>query len=305
MRPFALILLALVAAAAALVFALGLDDRLARATITLQRDYQDALAAALRALRGQQPGAVTGFLGICFAYGFLHAVGPGHGKAVIAAYGMASAATLRRMLALAAVSSLAQATVAVVLVYAGIWAFDGARDRIEGLSALVEPLSTIAIGLLGLMLLWRGIRHLGASRGPAPAHHQGHHHHHQHDAECGCGHAHAPSVQAVDAARSLREMAALVAGIALRPCTGALFLLILTWRLDLDGLGVTGAYVMGLGTLVVTALSAALAVALRRGSFHALPRFGATQRLGAGLEIVIGSLIAIIAFSVAVRLLSP
>ncbi|UFS64907.1 nickel/cobalt transporter [Paracoccus denitrificans] len=294
MRKAVLIALLALAVAAGLVFWTGLDDRVARMAVSWQRDYQNALARALRALRGGETGAVTTFLGICFAYGFLHALGPGHGKALIGAYGVATDVPMKRMVGLAAVTSLAQATVAVVLVYVGVWIFGGARNRVEGAAAGLEPFSAAAIALLGVILFWRGLRRLAASR-----HRDGH----EHSETCGCGHAHVPDVQDVLATRSWREAAALVAGVALRPCTGALFLLILTWRFGLDAVGIAGAYAMGIGTMMVTGLAAVAAVALRRGVHLSLPAFGRAPVLASLVEIVLGGLVAIFAFSTALRLI--
>ncbi|MDF3855843.1 nickel/cobalt transporter [Paracoccus sp. P2] len=290
MRKAVLIALLALAVAAGLVLWTGLDDRVARMAVGWQRDYQNALA---RALRGGETGAVTAFLGICFAYGFLHALGPGHGKALIGAYGLATDVPMRRMVSLAAITSLAQATVAVAVVYAGVWIFGGARDRVEGASASLEPFSAAAIAALGIILCWRGFRRLAAGR---------HRHGHAHSETCGCGHAHVPDAQDVLAARSWREAAALVAGVALRPCTGALFLLILTWRFDLDVIGIAGAYVMGIGTMMVTGLAAVAAVALRRGVHVSLPALGRASVIASLAEIAFGGLVAIFAIATAFRL---
>lgn len=138
MRALILTLLAL-AALVGLFFAAGLDAGLSQWITSTQRDCQNALAGALRGLRAGAPGAVTGFMSICFAYGFLHALGPGHGKAVMGAYAMANDGTLRRMVWLAVTASLAQATVAVLLVHGAILLLGGARDRIEGLATQIEP----------------------------------------------------------------------------------------------------------------------------------------------------------------------
>ncbi|UFM67410.1 high frequency lysogenization protein HflD (plasmid) [Paracoccus sp. MA] len=294
MRKVIPVTLLALAVAAGLVFWTGLDDRVARMAVGWQRDYQNALARVLRALRGGEAGAVTTFLGICFAYGFLHALGPGHGKALIGAYGVATDVPMKRMVSLAAITSLAQATVAVVLVYVGVWIFGGARDRVEGASASLEPFSAAAIALLGVILCWRGLRRLAAGR---------HRHGHAHSETCGCGHAHVPDAQEVLATRSWREAAALVAGVALRPCTGALFLLILTWRFGLDAVGIAGVYAMGIGTMMVTGLAAVVAVGLRRGVHVSLPAFGRAPVLASLVEIVLGGLVAIFAFSTALRLL--
>ena len=297
MRRAALIASVALALMAVGAFALGLQDWLARNAIAFQREAQNALAAALRALRAGEPGAVTGFLALCFTHGFLHALGPGHGKAVIAAYAAASPASLRWLTGLAVVSSLAQAAVAVVLVYAAVWLLDGARDRVEGLAGLVEPLSFAMIAALGLMLVWRGARRLAGSRG-AP--HIGRDH--IHGPDCGCGHSHAPDPVALADAKDWREAAALILGVALRPCTSALFLLILTWRLDLDLLGILGAFVMGLGTMTVTASAGLIAALMRRGVFLALPDGRSLLPVMAVFELMLGVAIAALAGVTALRL---
>jgi ABC-type uncharacterized transport system, permease component len=294
-----ILLLALIA----VVFVIsGFQDWIARNAISWQRDAQNALAGALRALRTGQPGAVSGFLALCFTHGFLHALGPGHGKAVIAVYGAASPSSLRWLISLAALSSLAQAAVAVVLVYAAVWLLDGARDRIEGLAGLVEPLSFSMIAVLGMMLVQRGARRLAGtrskrSRGAQDAHE------HAHGPDCGCGRSHAPDPVALVRAKDWREAVALILGIALRPCTSALFLLILTWRLDLDLLGVVGAFVMGLGTMVVTASAGLIAALMRRGVFLALPEGRSIVPVMALSELLLGATVAILAGVTVFRLL--
>lgn len=299
MRRPALIAALALGVAAVLLAALGLQDWLARNAVALQKEAQNALAGALRALRAGQPGAVSAFLALCFTHGFLHALGPGHGKAVIAAYGIGSAAPLRRLVGIAAASSMAQAGVAVAVVYAAVWLLDGARAHVEGLAARIEPLSFALIAMLGVMLLWRGARHLAPALRAAPAHD----HHHHHDAHCGCGHAHGPQPEAVIAAQGWREAAALILGIALRPCTSALFLLILTWRLDLDAIGIVGAFVMGAGTMAVTVSAALLAVLMRRGVTLALPEGRGLALTLAGFEVLIGLAIALAAGGAALRML--
>ncbi|MFE3837261.1 nickel/cobalt transporter [Pseudogemmobacter sonorensis] len=309
---------AVILAVGGAVLAFGLEERLARHALALQREAQDALAAALRALRTGQPGAIAAFLGLCFAHGAVHALGPGHGKAVIAAYGLASDVAPGRILRLAAVSSLAQATVAVVLVHVALGLYGSARGQAEGLAAAIEPLSALALGLLGAMLFWRGARRLFAqAKDRDQAHDRAHdqagqrhddHSTHDHPADCGCDQSRLPQLEAALARGNRREAAALVTAIALRPCTSTLILLFLTWRFGLVGIGILGAYVMGLGTMAVTAGAALLAVAARSSL---LPRAAGPLRAGGGIrggalvftlaELAIGTVIAIFALGLVLR----
>lgn len=273
-----------------LVWAFGGFDTLRTWAEASQREVQNALARAVRAIRAGQPGAVLGLLGVAFAYGFFHAVGPGHGKFLIGGYGLARRVPLARLAVISVAASLAQATTAVVLVYAFVLALGWTREAVEGVAGGVMLWASHgAVLLIGLWLVLRGLRGL---RGQVAA--QTAHHHHDHDETCGCGHAHGPSVAEVAAVTGPRDALALIAGVALRPCSGALFLLILTWQFGIAAAGIAGVYAMGLGTALVTVGVAALAVWTREGALAGLPRQGLACALPL-IEVTVGLLIALIA----------
>lgn len=257
-----------------------------------QRNVQSALAGAVRAIKAGQPGAIWGLLTVCFTYGVLHAAGPGHGKLVIGGYGMGRRVPLLRLGSLALLSSLAQAAVAVALIYAvvGLWGLG--RDQAEGLAERVmAPVGLAMVAGVGLWLVWRGLRALRA---------QGHHHdhpHHGHEENCAhCGHAHGPSLEDMERLTNWRDMAALVAGIAMRPCSGALFLLILTWQLGIGAAGIAGTFAMGLGTAVVTIGVAITAVWAREGALASLPGSAAARALP-WFEVLAGMIVTLAALS--------
>lgn len=256
-----------------------------------QRQVQNLIAGAVRRLRAGEPGSGLALIGMCFAYGVVHAVGPGHGKVLIGGYGIGTRVPVLRLSVLSVLASLAQAAVAVLLVWGGITLLNLTREALTNLAEReLTDLSTLLIGLVGLWLMLRGLRQLWQGSA-APDHH---HHHHE---DCGCGHAHGPSPQQAIQTHSLRDAAALILGIAIRPCTGALFLLILTWRLDIFAMGVAGSFAMGLGTAAVTVGVAILSVWAREGGFSLLPETGARafRVLPAIVMIAAGGLIALIA----------
>ncbi len=298
-----LAVLAAVATVAALWAGDGFD-RLARWAAEGQRAFQNAMAGGLRAIKGGQPGALATLMGLCFAYGFFHAVGPGHGKILIGGYGLGRRVPVRRLAGLAVASSLAQAATAVGLVYAGVLVFDWSRERMTRIADhALEPLSYAAIGAIGLYLLLRGGRRLARAIRPAPGAAGAHGHHNgQRDHACeSCGHAHGPSPEQAAEIRSWRDAALLIGGIAIRPCTGALFLLILTWRMDIVAAGIAGAFAMGLGTASVTVAVALASVSMREGALVALSG-GRALRVGLPvLEVAAGALVALVAGQLLLR----
>jgi ABC-type nickel/cobalt efflux system permease component RcnA len=269
-----------------------------------QREVQTALARGLRALRAGEPGAITAFLLACFTYGFAHAVGPGHGKLVIGGYGLASRVSALRLSAVAMVSSLAQGLTAIVVVYAGIWFLQASAETLsDAAEDWLAPASYAAVCLLGIWLMVRGIRGLWRARISVPEHthehahaHGGHTHSHG-GAPCpSCGHAHAPAPEDVAQARSLRELAALVAAVAIRPCTGAIFILILGWRLDLQAAALAGVMAMAVGTGAVTLVVALAATGLRNSAAEAAGGWSRVARAVPVIEVSVGMGVAVLAF---------
>lgn len=288
MRLGILIPLALALAATALVWAAGGFDALARWAAQGQREVQGDMAGAIRALKAGEAGALAGLMTLAFAYGFFHAAGPGHGKALIGGYGLGRRVSALRLSIIALASSLAQALTAIALVYGGVFLLDWSRERMEGVAERwLAPASYAAIAAIGIWLLWRGLR--GLRRGD-----------NAHD-HAGCGHAHGPSPDDMAGVASVRDAALLIGGVALRPCTGALFLLVICWRLGVDMAGILGALAMALGTATVTVAVALLATTAREGALTGLAGGATARRVLPALELAAGALI----LAAAATLLAP
>jgi ABC-type nickel/cobalt efflux system permease component RcnA len=268
-----------------------------------QRDAQNALARGLRALRAGEPGALVTLLVLCFSYGFFHAAGPGHGKLVIGGYGIGKPVPLLKLAGLSVTASLAQAAMAVLLVAGGLTLLDWSREQLTSAADdILAPLSYGLISLVGLWLLVRGLRRLLLSR--SAAHNHSHENHSAHDAgNCpSCGHRHGPTAEEAENVSSLRDALAIIGTVAVRPCTGALFLLLLTWSMDILWAGIAGVFAMGLGTALLTVAVAVAAVTIRKGALLQLQGASAV-RAAAILEILAGAVVAVLASQIFLRAL--
>lgn len=280
-RIIALAALATLLAMAALWWTGGFNV-LAHWAAGQQRGFQNSIASGLRATRGGDVAAFWTVLLASFAYGVVHAAGPGHGKIVIGGYGLAREVPMLRLSLIALAASLGQAVMAVALVYAGIMLLGLGREAlVEVTEDIMAPASYGAIALIGLWLIWRGLRHARQETAPSG------------EAVCNhCGHAHGPSVAQVQQAGNLRDALLLIGGIAMRPCTGALFVLVITWHMGIGGVGVLGAFAMAFGTGLVTIATGLAATGLRAGLLGGLagsPRLAqaaAVAELTAGLVVV-------------------
>ncbi|HSI41707.1 MAG TPA: nickel/cobalt transporter [Xanthobacteraceae bacterium] len=227
---------------------------LAGFVLSKQAEFYRLLTGAVRAAKTD--GSAFGTLGaISFAYGVFHAAGPGHGKAVISSYLLANEATLKRGAALAFASALLQALAAIAV--AGVFAalLGATAATMQRAVSIIEIAAYGLIVLIGLRLFWSKARaFIAAWRGaPSGAH--------VHGPECGCGdgHAHIPDAASVPAG-GWREMFVAVASVGLRPCSGAVLVLVFALAQGIFWIGAAATLLMGLGTALTVTAIAALAV---------------------------------------------
>jgi ABC-type nickel/cobalt efflux system permease component RcnA len=261
-----------------------------------QRAFQNGIARTLRALRAGETGAYALLMGSCFAYGFFHAVGPGHGKLLVGGYGLARSVPMLRLSVIALLSSLGQALTAIMLAYGGLWLLGLTRERMVGAAEeWLAPMSYAMIAAIGMWLVLRGaarMRHAQATHDHA---------HDGHGETCGsCGHRHGPSLAEAEQTHSLRDALVLIGGIAIRPCTGALFVLIITWQMGIPVAGIAGALAMALGTASVTVAVGIAATGFRGGVMRSVASVGALTWVMPMLEVAAG--LIVVALSVALLL---
>jgi nickel/cobalt transporter (NicO) family protein len=240
-------LLLLAALLTALVFSDGVAE-LARFSASYQRRIQQTLSTSLQDIRsGQGSLALWGLIAVCFGYGVVHTLGPGHGKAVVVAYFLDSTRPHAWIEGLFAGGWIAFThTLAALLLAVGLKAFAtvgllGAVREVRN----VEIVSYVLILLIGLWRLWAGVS------GRLHEHFHGDHTHDDHH------HRHEP------ARRTLAGWLLLTAaGIA--PCAGALVIILLSMALGVLWAGVVGVIAIALGmALTLAAVGIASMVAHR------------------------------------------
>jgi nickel/cobalt exporter len=245
-----------------------------------QAQFNRELAAAVRGLKTASPLSATLLLAaLSFAYGVLHAAGPGHGKAVISSYVLADGRTVRRGILLAFLAALIQALSALVVVGVLVLALRATGLQVRAMEAWLETASWALVALVGVWLLYYQLR----SAFRAGHAHAGHHHQHadHHDDHGAHAHAHAPHTHAeahgdacevcahLPAAAELqgdwswRRALALAFAVGVRPCTGAILVLVFAIGQGLLWAGVLSTFAMALGTAITVSVLAASAVGFR------------------------------------------
>lgn len=268
-----------------------------------QAMFYDQLRNAIKAARADGSAAWT-LITVSFLYGIFHAAGPGHGKAVIASYMIADNATWKRGAFLAAVSAFVQACVAILFVGIAVLAFGTTARNMNIAASAIEIVAYSLIVLLGLYLLWKkGSAFIAALRGEPDAHdhhhHHGHEHHHDHahhhhdHSHDHHGHSHGPEPAELKGKDWFRRgmVAAFAAGM--RPCSGAIIVLVFAAAQGIFLIGVGATFAMGAGVAITVTAIALLAVFGKGLAVRLTGAMGGRSELALrGIE-VLGALIVI------------
>jgi ABC-type nickel/cobalt efflux system permease component RcnA len=228
-----------------------------------QREFHRALTRELRALRGQQ-GVGWALVLMSFLYGLLHAAGPGHGKAVLTTYLLTHRNQLHRGIAMGTSAALLQGVTALLLVYGLIGLAGWLPRETEAASLWATRVSFALLAVVGLYLLVRAVRGLiNAARHWRQPTEEVHHDHADHAQGESCGCRHLPNAAEIDTGGDRRATAGVVLAIGLRPCTGAVLVLILASVMGLAWQGALAVLAMSLGTALTIVILAVLATKAR------------------------------------------
>ncbi|MEI8153530.1 MAG: nickel/cobalt transporter [Hyphomicrobiales bacterium] len=127
--------------------------------------------------------------------------------------------------------------------------------------------------------------------------HHGHDHHHDHEHDAAWGHAHGPEPEELAGPGGWQRGLSAIVAVGLRPCSGAIIVLVFALAQGLFWAGVAATFVMGLGTAITVAAIATLAV-----GFRSVAQRIAVSRSGYGMlamrVIEVGAAVVVLAFGV-------
>ncbi|NIH44650.1 nickel/cobalt transporter [Enterobacter asburiae] len=223
-------------------------------SIIWQREVNQQMSGLLKAVAENPTRAGGSLLAFSFIYGVLHALGPGHGKIVITTWLATHPSKLKSSIGLTLASSLLQGGVAIALVVVVLSLLQLPARQLHMSSFWLEKVSYALVGVLGLILCWRALKKLRALlqkpkfKTFTP--------HHVHDEHCGCGHQHLPTQDQLQSGDDWRARLMIVLSMGMRPCSGAIMVLLFSKVIGVFGWGMLSALAMAAGTsLTISSLA--------------------------------------------------
>ena len=225
---------------------------------------------------------------LSFIYGMLHSLGPGHGKLIVSTYVATHPTKVKISLILTVLSALLQAVVAVTLVSMLLTVFNSSMREVNGEANRLISVSFYMVIILGVIIVLRNIpsffkrftlknktlhihrltplTKIGVNNDAlsnTKLHIQRFSPVTNKDTKsdtCSCGHVHFASAKEINKASSFKEYLAVIFSVGLRPCTGAIMVLLFANMLDIYWLGIVSAFAMAIGTALTTSIIAMMTV---------------------------------------------
>ncbi|BFU59516.1 MULTISPECIES: zinc transporter permease subunit ZevB [Rodentibacter] len=230
-----------------------------------QRVFNQFISVNLHQIKAHSDTAGFTLIVVSFLYGVIHALGPGHGKFIIAGYLSTHQSQLKTSMLLTFLSSLMQGLVAITATTIVVVILRLSSHYFQLSQLWLERVAFLLLFILGMRWIYQGIRgwrkknivshklqiksvqqfsllKQSAVKNPrvfAPI---------KSTASCSCGHQHLPSDSQLRQANDWKAKSLVILSIGMRPCSGAIFVLFFAYMLDLYWWGVVATLAMALGT---------------------------------------------------------
>lgn len=255
-------------------------------SVLWQKGLHQQMTSLLQQVASHPHQAGLTLMGFSLVYGILHALGPGHGKVVIATFLATHPTRVKTSLQLTMMAAVVQGGVAIALVTVMLVVLRLSSRQLHLSSYWLEKGSYLLVAGLGLWLCWRAGRKLIRTlRPPTPGSGMTIRRiipvDHQHNESCGCGHQHVPDSAQLAAAVGWKTKSLVVLSMGMRPCSGAIMMLLFAKVIGVYAWGVLSAIAMAVGT-ALTVSGMALLVQISRVLALRLSR----HRSAAGWQLI-------------------
>jgi len=206
----------------------------------------------------QNPTAYFWLLFFSLLYGVIHAIGPGHGKSLVAAYFLGNNRSIAKAFSVSALIGVVHTFSAFLLTFTIYYVLNTyMENHFENIEAMTTKISAVIIILIALYLLYKRIPKrpkpkpaLPQSFSWSPTKTEAPHEH-----SCGCG---ACQTESTDIGVILS------AGII--PCPGTVTIFIFTLSLGVYWVGLLSAIFMSIGMSLIIFIAAYLSLSIRKTS---------------------------------------
>lgn len=210
-----------------------------RQVIGWQKDFHNLLSVHISNIKQDPLEHGLSLIGLSFGYGVFHAIGPGHGKAVIITYLSSHRESLKRGIIISFLAALFQAFVAVMLVVVLAKLFSIRLSDVNSYADSITSASYLLVMGLGAYLLvsacwqqWKKYRQSKQHTHGADDH-----------SDCCGGHTHQAQSK-----ESWLQSIMVIFSMGSRPCSGAIVVLIYAYLVGEFFYGVLATLMMGVGT---------------------------------------------------------
>jgi ABC-type nickel/cobalt efflux system permease component RcnA len=234
-------------------------------------DWQNTLRQAMSRAAGDISDNPLGksfwlFMGLAFAYGLAHALGPGHGKVLAVSYFLHRDAPPRQALLYAYLSMPLHVFSATVLVLGGKFLFQMSASRaVDDMGRVLQDVSYGLLAVMGAFMLasaLRGLRKRPDGRHPEPV-------------------------------ASSRGLLGLALATGLVPCPGAALVLIFSISLGITGAGMAAMVAIAMGMGVCLAAVSLLTIKFRETALSLMQNRSPLLHAGQCAFSLIGALVVL------------
>lgn len=258
-----------------------------------QREINDQLSDLIYETKNHNLMASLYLVGLSFAYGLLHSLGPGHGKMIVTTYLATHPTKIHVSLRITFFSAILQAVTAITLVSLLLMLFHSSMREVNNQAEQFIQLSFMAILILGTVIAYRAIKQLwGYSRTYLSEEKANVELISSAGQETICTkHKHTVDAKEINNATKLSDYISIIVSIGIRPCTGAIMVLLFSNLVNMYWLGVVSAFVMSIGTALTTSTIALMTISGKKVVKRYLRTTDRQTSVGALILQVLGGVI--------------